>query len=100
MLHQGEHRAQGVVHIVRDAPRQVGHGVLPLRDQHALLERLRPPRVLEGDGGLGEELGDQVDLVAAERLRVDRRDLEDSQQPVSRRQRRAQDRPLRRRRIP
>ena len=48
LLDQGKHRAQGVVHVVGNASRQVGHGMLPLRDQHALLERFGPIARSEG----------------------------------------------------
>ena len=81
LLDQREHGAEGVVHVVGDAPREVGHRVLAFRGQHAQLERFGAMGVLQCHGRLGQELGDQLDLVRAERARVDRGNLQDAEQP-------------------
>ena len=97
LLDEGEHGPEGVVHVVRDAARQVGHRVLALGDQHSLFQRFGPPRVLEGHGRLGEELGNQLDFVLAERTGFNGRDLQDPQQAGAGDQGGAEDRPLARR---
>ena len=94
LLDERQDGAQGVVHVVRDAAGEVGHRVLAFRDQHALLERFGPPRVLQGHGRLGEELGDQLDLVMTERTGVDGGDLQDAQEAGPGDQGGAQDRPF------
>ena len=92
LLDQRQHRPERVVHVVRHAPRQIGHRVLALRGHDAGAERLGAMQVLDGDRGLRSKVLDQLGVERLELFRVARRDLQDADQAVPRDQRRTQHR--------
>ena len=92
LLHQRQHRAQRVVHVVRDAAGDVGHRVLALGFEHPVLERFDSLEVLDGHRGVRRELVEEVQLVVAEHVRPGRRHLDDADDLVARHERRREDR--------
>ena len=92
LLDQRQHRPKRVIHVVRHAARQIGHGVFALGRHHAGAQRLGAMQVLDGDGRLGSKMLDQLGVERLELFRVARRDLQDADEAVARHQRRTQHR--------
>jgi len=90
LLHQRQHRAEGVVDVVRDAAGEVGQRVLALRLEHAQLERFGALQVLDRHRRLRQKPTHEFRLVATQSARVARRDANHAHEPLPRGQRRAE----------
>ena len=92
LLDQRQHRPERVVQIVRDASGQIGHRVLAFRRHDSSAQRLGAMQVLDGDRRLRSKVLDQFGVEGLQLPGMASRDLENSDETVSRRQRRTQHR--------